>query len=191
MKIVDINERLAISGQPNTDEFINFARRGYRSIINLRPDGEEPNQPGNDAEQAAARRAGLAYNFVPVIGTSITEADIQAFQRAIATTEGSVLVHCKSGTRALMLYALSEVIDGRMKRDEVEALGHAHGFDLGRAVTWLKRQAIQTPRVSGFFDPRTGSIQYVVTDQTTKRCAIIDPVLDFDEKSGRYRNDKR
>ncbi|AIC10825.1 bifunctional sulfur transferase/dioxygenase Blh [Xylella fastidiosa] len=184
MKIVDINERLAISGQPNTDEFINFARRGYRSIINLRPDGEEPNQPGNDAEQAAARRAGLAYNFVPVIGTSITEADIQAFQRAIATTEGSVLVHCKSGTRALMLYALSEVIDGRMKRDEVEALGHAHGFDLGRAVTWLKHQAIQTPRVSGFFDPRTGSIQYVVTDPTTKRCAIIDPVLDFDEKSG-------
>lgn len=83
-----------------------------------------------------------------------------------------------------MLYALSEVIDGRMKRDEVEALGHAHGFDLGRAVTWLERQAIQTPRVSGFFDPRTGSIQYVVTDQTTKRCAIIDPVLDFDEKSG-------
>ncbi|WP_205160270.1 beta-lactamase hydrolase domain-containing protein [Xylella fastidiosa] len=73
MQIVDINERLAISGQPNTDEFINFARRGYRSIINLRPDGEEPNQPGNDAEQAAARRAGLAYNFVPVIGTSITD----------------------------------------------------------------------------------------------------------------------
>jgi glyoxylase-like metal-dependent hydrolase (beta-lactamase superfamily II) len=40
------------------------------------------------------------------------------------------------------------------------------------------------PDVKGFFDPRTSSIQYVVSDPATRVCAIIDPVLDFDEKSG-------
>lgn len=40
------------------------------------------------------------------------------------------------------------------------------------------------PIVKSFYDPRTFSIQYVVTDPSTKKCAIIDPVLDFDEKSG-------
>lgn len=40
------------------------------------------------------------------------------------------------------------------------------------------------PDVAAFFDPRTHSIQYVVSDPQTKACAIIDPVLDFDEKSG-------
>ncbi|MDF2999256.1 MAG: beta-lactamase protein [Xanthobacteraceae bacterium] len=40
------------------------------------------------------------------------------------------------------------------------------------------------PEVTGFFDPRTWSIQYVVADPATKRCAIVDPVHDFDEKSG-------
>jgi glyoxylase-like metal-dependent hydrolase (beta-lactamase superfamily II) len=40
------------------------------------------------------------------------------------------------------------------------------------------------PAVKGFFDKRTFSIQYVVSDPATKKCAIIDPVLDFDEKSG-------
>ncbi|MBA3447323.1 MAG: MBL fold metallo-hydrolase [Pseudaminobacter sp.] len=40
------------------------------------------------------------------------------------------------------------------------------------------------PGVKAFFDKRTGSIQYVVSDPATKTCAIIDPVLDFDEKSG-------
>ncbi len=40
------------------------------------------------------------------------------------------------------------------------------------------------PDVSGFFDPRTFSIQYIVSDPVTQACAIIDPVLDFDEKSG-------
>jgi len=41
-----------------------------------------------------------------------------------------------------------------------------------------------TPFVKGFYDPRTSSVQYVVSDPASKVCAIIDPVLDFDEKSG-------
>lgn len=40
------------------------------------------------------------------------------------------------------------------------------------------------PEVTGFFDPRTWSVQYVVADPAARRCAIIDPVYDFDEKSG-------
>lgn len=40
------------------------------------------------------------------------------------------------------------------------------------------------PDVAGFFDPRTSSIQYVVSDPSTGKCAIIDPVHDFEEKSG-------
>lgn len=40
------------------------------------------------------------------------------------------------------------------------------------------------PNVKGFFEKRTFSIQYVVSDPATRQCAIIDPVLDFDEKSG-------
>lgn len=40
------------------------------------------------------------------------------------------------------------------------------------------------PLVAAFFDERTFSVQYVVADPATRKCAIIDPVLDFDEKSG-------
>ena len=43
---------------------------------------------------------------------------------------------------------------------------------------------LQTPEVTGFFDKYTSSIQYVVADPATRNCAIIDPVLDYDEKSG-------
>lgn len=42
----------------------------------------------------------------------------------------------------------------------------------------------KAPDVAGFYDPRTFSIQYVVSCPATKRCAIVDPVLDFDEKAG-------
>jgi glyoxylase-like metal-dependent hydrolase (beta-lactamase superfamily II) len=41
--------------------------------------------------------------------------------------------------------------------------------------------------VAGFYDATTGSVQYVVADPITRRCAVIDPVLDFDLKSGSTR----
>ena len=44
--------------------------------------------------------------------------------------------------------------------------------------------ATPKPLVKGFYDAHTFSIRYVVSDPETKKCAIIDPVLDFDEKSG-------
>lgn len=44
--------------------------------------------------------------------------------------------------------------------------------------------AIAAPNVHAFYDGYTSSIQYVVEDPLTRACAIVDPVLDFDEKSG-------
>jgi glyoxylase-like metal-dependent hydrolase (beta-lactamase superfamily II) len=43
------------------------------------------------------------------------------------------------------------------------------------------------PEVTGFYDKATGSVQYVVADPMMQRCAIIDPVLDFDPTSGAVR----
>jgi glyoxylase-like metal-dependent hydrolase (beta-lactamase superfamily II) len=43
---------------------------------------------------------------------------------------------------------------------------------------------VTKPEVTAFYDDSTGSLQYVVADPVTSRCAIIDPVLDFDERSG-------
>ena len=39
-------------------------------------------------------------------------------------------------------------------------------------------------RVKGFFDEETSTISYVVYDVTSKKCAVIDSVLDFDFSSG-------
>lgn len=43
------------------------------------------------------------------------------------------------------------------------------------------------PNVTGFYEARTGSVQYVVADPLTQKCAVIDPVLDFDPRSGSTR----
>ena len=41
------------------------------------------------------------------------------------------------------------------------------------------------PDISGFHDPATFTITYVVSDPATRHAAIIDSVLDFDPASGR------
>ncbi len=48
----------------------------------------------------------------------------------------------------------------------------------------MSNAATPTPRIEAFFDPVTGTVTYVVSDTGMGRAAIIDPVLDYDPKSG-------
>ena len=54
-------------------------------------------------------------------------------------------------------------------------------------MTMFRRESPSTgpgsPRVVGFYEKDTGSVQYVAVDEATKRCALIDVVLNFDPRS--------
>ena len=43
------------------------------------------------------------------------------------------------------------------------------------------------PEVTAFFDEATNTISYVVVDPATKRCAVIDSVLDYDPDAAAHR----
>src|ERR1043166_2533457 len=44
------------------------------------------------------------------------------------------------------------------------------------------------PDVAAFFDEDTFTVSYLVSDPKTRRAAIIDSVLDFDQASGRTKH---
>ena len=44
---------------------------------------------------------------------------------------------------------------------------------------------MKTPDVKAFFDEETFTVSYIVSDPTTGRAAVIDPVLNYDPASGR------
>jgi len=50
-------------------------------------------------------------------------------------------------------------------------------------------QGRTSPTVTGFYDPASGSIQYVVADPATGKAALIDIVQDFDTAEARPRHD--
>jgi glyoxylase-like metal-dependent hydrolase (beta-lactamase superfamily II) len=41
------------------------------------------------------------------------------------------------------------------------------------------------PEIRAFFDEPTNTVSYLIADPETKRAAIVDPVLDFDHRSGK------
>ena len=48
----------------------------------------------------------------------------------------------------------------------------------------IKTRLDKNFKIKGFFDEETCTISYVVYDMTSKKCAVIDSVLDFDFSSG-------
>jgi uncharacterized protein (TIGR01244 family) len=193
MHTVKVNGKLVIAKQPQIAQFAMLAGQGFTAVINNRPDGEDAAQPGSKAEAAAAQAAGLAYIHLPVTADQISETDIRRFQEAVAQAPGPVLAHCSTGRRSLMLWVLGEVLDRRLRRELVHAFGMTLGHDLAAAEGWVAKHRHREqagldgharPVVEGFFDRRTSSAQYVVSDPKTRTCAVVDPVLDFEEKSG-------
>ncbi|RVE89638.1 bifunctional sulfur transferase/dioxygenase Blh [Sinorhizobium meliloti] len=184
MPITAISDKLSVSPQLSVEDIPSLRDKGFKTLINNRPDNEDTSQPNTQAERQEAKHCGLTYALVPVTADTITEADVRAFQRAVDESDGPVLAHCQTGKRSLNLYLIGEVLDGRMSADEAVAFGRSRGFDTSSAAAWLERHAARRPKVKGFFDKRTWSVQYVVSDPATRKCAIIDPVLDFDERAG-------
>jgi uncharacterized protein (TIGR01244 family) len=100
---------------------------GIKTIVNNRPDGEEPGQPISAEIEAAAQAARLDYRHIPIAG-GFTEADVDRMADALAG-EGKVFAFCKSGTRSAFLWALAEARRGA-DGGELIAKAAAAGYDL-------------------------------------------------------------
>ena len=117
--IRQLDERTLVCGQIAPEEVPELAARGVTMIVNNRPDGEEPDQPrASDIEQAA-KQAGIAYRFVPIL-RGIGPADVECMQQAMReAADGTLLAFCRSGTRSALTWALARRQDG-LPREQIE-----------------------------------------------------------------------
>ena len=98
----------AVRAQIMPDDLARLAAMGFRTVINSRPDGEEPGQPEAAELAAEARRLGLRYFHIPVAPSGPTEADAIKLRAALASAPGPVLGFCRSGRRAARLKELAD-----------------------------------------------------------------------------------
>jgi uncharacterized protein (TIGR01244 family) len=124
-----VTEQLSVAPQISVADVAEAARQGFRTLINNRPDGEDPAQPSSAEIEAAAAGAGLAYFHIPVRGGP-TPQQVEAESRLLATAPGPVLAYCRSGTRSIVTWSLGQAAAGERSRDELIGLGQAAGYDL-------------------------------------------------------------
>lgn len=95
---------LYVSPQLQPEDMAALAAKGVRTVINNRPDNEEPGQPKADVMRTAAEAAGLKYEFLPVVGNMITEADVIAFDHHLRELPAPIVAFCRSGNRCSILF---------------------------------------------------------------------------------------
>lgn len=115
--------------QIESEDVAAAAAQGVTTIVNNRPDGEEPSAPQGDAIAAAAAAHGLAYVAIPITHSGFSHTQIDALAAAIDASPGPILAYCRSGTRSTNLWALTRARMG----DDVQMLcdkAAAQGYDL-------------------------------------------------------------
>ncbi len=111
-KLVPLGPRLSVAGRLDRADIDALAQAGVRTIVNNRPDGEDPGQlPAADARRIAESQ-GLVYHHIPITAATLSRADVDAFAAALRAAPAPVVAHCRSGTRSALLWALSRMREG-------------------------------------------------------------------------------
>lgn len=124
-----VTDDFSTAPQISVADVAEAARRGFRTIINNRPEGEAPDQPDGAAIEAAAKAAGLAYIAIPVRGGPTPE-QVEQTLDLLADVETPVLAFCRSGTRSIVTWSLAQALSGAKSRGELVELGRNAGYDL-------------------------------------------------------------
>ncbi|HEY2356930.1 MAG TPA: TIGR01244 family sulfur transferase [Phenylobacterium sp.] len=129
-----VTDDFSVSPQISVADVAEAGRLGFTTIINNRPDGEDPGAPQGADIEAAAKAAGLAYIHVPVRGAP-GPAEVEAVRVAIDAAPGPVLAYCRSGTRSITTWSIGQAMSGAMERGELVSLGRQAGYDLSGVLS--------------------------------------------------------
>jgi uncharacterized protein (TIGR01244 family) len=97
-----------VSEQIGRADFASLAEQHFKSIIDLRPDGEAPDQPPSVQIARFARQQGMAFAYVPVPHGDVPSETVEKMSASLASAEKPVLLYCRSGRRAARTWALAE-----------------------------------------------------------------------------------
>ena len=127
--LAELAPGLRAAGKLDRSDIEALAGAGVRTIVNNRPDDEDPGQLPAAEARRIAEALGIAYHHVPVTAASLSRADVDAFAAVLASAEQPIVAHCRSGTRSTLLWALARMREGA---DPFALVAEAarHGIDI-------------------------------------------------------------
>src|SRR6516225_856723 len=103
---------VSVAGRLDRADIDALAHVGVRTIINNRPDGEDPGQLPAAEARHLAEALGIAYHHIPITAATLSRADVDTFPATLRDGPAPVVAHCRSGTTSTLLRALSRMREG-------------------------------------------------------------------------------
>jgi len=104
-----LTDEVSVSPQVPLAKVKAVSEAGFRTIVNLRVDGETPGQPSYADMQHAAMEAKLAYGFVPLKKSGpIAPVSVEALASTLKRMPKPALLYAESKQRAAHAWALAE-----------------------------------------------------------------------------------
>ena len=132
MEIKRVDELISVSPQISASDIPALAAAGFKSIVCNRPDGEGNDQPLFDEIEEAAVKEGLQITYQPVQSGKVMDSDAETFGHWFDTTPKPVLAYCRTGTRSVTLWSMSQA--GKMPLPEILEKTKTAGYDMHGVV---------------------------------------------------------
>ena len=136
MELYELTDDLMLAGQIGPDTLPLLKERGIRGIVCNRFDGEEQGQPDFHSVERAAAAHGIKAVYLTVLQPPqpISDAEAFAFGDVLEKLPKPALAYCRTGSRSVILWGLSEARRRPFKGVVLAAMGA--GFDLTK---WVPR----------------------------------------------------
>ncbi|MFT6005279.1 MAG: hypothetical protein ACI9SX_000242 [Pseudoalteromonas tetraodonis] len=132
-------KNIYVAGQIAPEDFASLAEAGIRTVINNRPDDEEPGQLTAAAAQDLAAEHDIAYHYLPMAnGQAMPPTLVDDFKSVLDGSNDPILAHCRSGMRSSFLWALGQIPEGNVTVDQAIEAAQAAGIPLGNARAALE-----------------------------------------------------
>jgi len=143
-----LTDDVSVSGQITVADVKAMKAKGFRSIINLRPDEESPDQSRYAQLQGAAGDAHIAYGYAPVkSGPTIPVVAPETLRDVLDQLPKPALVFAETPDRAVQVWALAEAsrtsgLDAASIMQKVKAVG----LDVAGLSTQIDARIAKRPK---------------------------------------------
>lgn len=128
MTFKSLTPMLSVTSQLSRADVQSAAEKGFKAIIDNRPDGEESGQiTAAEMEEMATEHA-MAFVHIPVVSGKIDDASVAKMGAALDSLQGPILAYCRTGTRSVNLWALSQA--GTTNSESIVSTAKSAGYDL-------------------------------------------------------------
>ncbi|MBU1334356.1 MULTISPECIES: beta-lactamase hydrolase domain-containing protein [Devosia] len=113
IKPIRLSPSYAISSQLLPSDLADAKSAGFRTVLDVRYDDEDPGQPAFEEMARAADLAGIAIVHLPSASPP-NDGQLREFVRLSLKLRKPVLAYCRSGDRARQLWKLTELRRGNL-----------------------------------------------------------------------------